>query len=237
MQSIGRDARIAGLLYLILVLLGLFSLIYVPERIIVHGNAAATTANIVANESLLRLSIYSELIAIVVELFVSLALYRLFERVDRGQATLLVILGGILPVPIYFMNALNWVGALLMAKGGGVYTALFSVPERQGWVMLFISLHHYGFLASAVFAGLWLLPMGWLTYRSGFLPRFLGIWLIIGGVTYVAQSFVGFVLPQYQDALEKVAFPLELGEIAFMLWLLIVGAREPKLSKAANAYS
>ena len=228
MQSIGRDARIAGFLYLILVLLGLFSLIYVPERIIVHGNAAATTANIVANEGLLRLSIYNELIAIVVELFVALALYRLFERVDKAQAVLLVILGGILPVPIYFMNALNWVGALLMAKGGGVYTALFTVPERQGWVMLFISLHHYGFLASAIFAGLWLLPMGWLTYRSGFLPRFLGVWLIVGGITYLAQSAVGFLLPEYQDALGKVAFPLELGEIVFMLWLLIIGAREPK---------
>jgi hypothetical protein len=231
MRSTSREARVAGFLYLVLVLLGLFALKYVPDKVFVEGNPAATTASIGAHQMLLRLGIFDELVAIVVELAVALALYRLFERVDKVYAALLVILGGILPIPIYFTNALNRVAALLLATGGA-YAQAFTPAQRDAMITLFLNLHHYGFLASEIFAGLWLLPMGVLTYRSGFLPRFLGVWLILAGLAYLVQCYFGFFLPQYGDALDKIAFPLELGEIAFMLWLLIMGAKEPRLNRA-----
>jgi Domain of unknown function (DUF4386) len=233
MQSIDKDARIAGLLYLVLTLVGIFSLIYVPGRLFVHGNPGLTAANIATHETLFRLGIFGELAGIVVELALALALYRLFARIDKGNALLMVLLGGILPIPIYFANALNWVAALLLSKGG-VYASALPAPGRDAAVGLFLNLHHYGFAASEIFAGLWLFPMGALVYRSRFVPRFLGVWLVLNGVAYLVLSFCGIVLPQYEDPLAKVTFPITLGEIVLMLWLLVAGAKEPRPATQAG---
>lgn len=234
MTSIARKARIAGLLYLLLILGGLFSLIYVPGRILVHGNPAATAANIATHEALVRIGVATEILSITLELAVALALYRLLARVDKGSAQLMVILGGILPIPIYFLNAMNWIGALQFA-GGGIYAKAFTPLQRDAMVTFFITLHHYGFIASYVFAGLWLLPMGSLVYRSGFLPRFIGVWLIANGFTDLAVSLCGLIVPQYEDMLMTVTTPLALGEIVLMLWLVIMGAKRVETSNGNQA--
>ncbi len=225
MSSLDWDARVAGFLYLLLTLLGLFGLEYVPSALFVTGDAAATAHNIATHEMLFRLAIVSELVAIVLELFVALALYRLFKSVDQTQALLLVILGGLIPVPLYFLNALNYIAALLLVRGGD-FLAVFSAPQRDALAMLFLRLHHYELLASFVFAGLWLFPFGMLVFKSGFLPRILGIWLIVNGFAYLAITFSGFLTPQYSDAVGNVTSPILFGEIAIMLWLLIMGARQ-----------
>jgi hypothetical protein len=93
--------------------------------------------------------------------------------------------------------------------------------------MLFLRLHHHGVLANEIFWGLWLFPFGVLVYRSGFLPRVLGAWLIVNGFAYLAISFTGLLFPQYEDTVFNIAFPAMLGEIAIMLWLVIRGAKEP----------
>lgn len=100
--------------------------------------------------------------------------------------------------------------------------------------MLFLQLHKHGVLANEVFWGLWLLPFGALVFKSGFLPRFLGVWLIVGGLGYVAISLTGFLMPQYEDLVARIAFPGMLGELAILLWLLIRGAKEPAVEPGYN---
>ena len=227
MTSTSKKARIAGFLYLLLAALGPFLLIYVPSALVVGGNPSATAANIQTHETLLRLGIASDLIGGVLALAVALALYWLFETVDVKLAWLVVILGGVLPCAIYFLNSLNWFAALVLVHGDAV-TPAFAGPQRDELVMLFMRLHHYGVVVSLVFAGLWLLPIGALVIKSGFMPKFLGWWLLLAGVSWLAQSLTPIVLPRYEDIVDTIGFPFGLGEIAFLLWLLVMGAKEPQ---------
>jgi Domain of unknown function (DUF4386) len=231
MGSTRKDARFAGCMYLLLMTAPL-RLIYIPNALFVTGNATATAHNIAAHETLFRLGIFSDLFTGTGTIFLLLALYRLFKRVDPNQAALMVILGALMVAPIYFLNALNDVAALLLARGAD-FMAVFSRPQQEALVLLFLQLHRYGVLANEIFWGLWLFPFGALVIRSGFLPRFLGVWLIVGGIGYVAISTTGFLLPQYQDLAANVAFPGMLGELAIMLWLLIKGAAEKPLAVPA----
>jgi hypothetical protein len=92
--------------------------------------------------------------------------------------------------------------------------------------MQYLNLHHYGVVINTLFWGLWLLPFGILVYKSGFLPRFLGVWLILNGFAYLVQNFAGVVLPQYADIVGTITFPFQLGEVATVLWLIVMGAKE-----------
>ena len=167
-------------------------------------------------------------------IFVALALYRLFKGVDQNHAVLMVILGGVLPSAIYFFNALNDAAALTLARGAD-FLSVFEKPQRDALAMLFLRLHHQEVVAAEIFWGLWLFPLGVLAYRSRFLPRFLGVWLVINGFAYLAMSFTGLLLPQYEDMVSNIAFPAQLGELAFMLWLVIKGAKPQPLGAAASS--
>lgn len=224
MGSLSRNARIAGLLYLALVLVGPIRLIYIPSVLFVSGNAAATAHNIASHEFLFRIGIFADLVTALLDIFVVLALYRLLNGVDRTLATIMVIFG-FADVPIYFMNTLNDIGALLFARGGDLLSA-FSQPQRDAMVTLSLNLHHYGIVVNEVFWGLWLLPFGILVYKSGFLPRILGVWLILNCFAYLAQVVTGILLPQYLDIVENIVFPVQFGEIAIVLWLIIMGAKD-----------
>jgi hypothetical protein len=223
MHPIVKAARIAGAIYLTEVFVGPFSLIYVPSLLYVSGNAAATAANIRAHELLLRLAILGDLLGGVISIFLVFALYRLFEDVDRRQAALMVVLGGVAVAPIFFLNALNWIAALMLAQGGDVLTA-FSAPQLDALAVLFMRLHGQGNIVNGFFWGLWLFPFGRLVMRSGFLPRFLGVWLLVEGVAYLAFSLLGILAPQYRDIAFLIGQPAFFGEIAIMLYLLIKGA-------------
>ena len=225
MTSTTTKARIAGFLYLLLAALGPFLLIYVPTHLVVAGNPSATAANIATHETLVRLGIASDVIGGVLALGVALALYWLFEPVDRFQAWLIVILGGILPCAIYSLNSLNWFAALVLVHGDAIAPA-FAGPQRDDLVMLFMRLHHYGVVVSLVFAGLWLLPIGSLVLKSGYVPKFIGWWLLLAGISWLAQSLMPILLPRYEDIVDTIGSPFGLGEIAFLLWLLIMGAKE-----------
>jgi hypothetical protein len=165
-------------------------------------------------------------------IFVTLALYRLFKGVDRGLAVLMVILGSLMQVPIFFVNSVNDAAALLFVRGTD-FLSLFDKPQRDAFAMLFLNLHHYGDLANEIFWGLWLLPFGLLVYKSRFLPRVLGAWLMIACFGYLASSFTGFLLPAYEDKVISYTQPLLLAEVAIMLWLTIVGAKERRLAAAS----
>lgn len=230
-DELAKTARIAGLLYLLVILLGPFSLIYVPNVIVVTGNAAATANNVRSNEMLLRLGVVGDVLTGIVFLFVVLSLYQLLKDVDRRLAIVMVILGGVIPLPIFCLNALNWVACLLLAHSAD-YLSTFSQDQRNSLNMMFIQLHGQGNVINSVFWGLWLFPFGTLVIRSRFLPRLLGIWLIVNGFAYLATSFTGLLLPQHREMMENIAQPALLGEIAIMLWLVIVGAKEKPIARS-----
>jgi len=203
---------------------------YVPDHLIVHGNAAATASNIVAHETLFRLGIAAELIGMAGFIFVADALYDLLKGVNRRHASLMVTLI-VVSVPIAFVNELNSIAALVLVRGGDFLSA-FESPQRYAAAMFFLNLHGRGFVVAEIFWGLWLFPLALLVYRSRFLPRFLGVWLALAGVAWVIVSLTGILLPQYQDNVYGYAQPAILGEIAFMLWLTIKGARPSMDAKA-----
>ncbi len=225
-----QQARFAGLLYFLTCIPAPFSLIYLPSVLIVRGNATATAANILAHESMLRLGMAGELISAVAFVFVTLALYRLFESVDKRQASLMVTLYA-LSVPISFLNVLNEIAALTLARGAD-FLSVFTKPQLDAMAMLFMRLHSFGLLVAAIFWGLWLVPFGILVYKSGFFPRFLGVWLIVNCFGYVIPTLTAFVLPQYRDVVTRFAWPVLLGELAIGLYLLIKGVRDQPLTPA-----
>ena len=233
MTSLSRNARVAGALYILFSIFGFVSLIYIPNKLIVHGNPAATADNIANHELLFRFGMVSYLIGAAGWVFVTLALYRLLKEVDQRLAMQMVILGGVIPVPIFFANIVNDAAALLFARGADFLNA-FEKPQRAAMAMLFLRLHHYGDLANEIFWGLWLVPFGLLVYKSRFLPRILGAWLAIGCLGYLGLSLIGFLLPAYEDKAFPWSQPFLISELAMMLWLLIMGAKERRVAATAT---
>jgi hypothetical protein len=140
MTSLNRNARIAGLLYILSSLFGVVRLIYIPNVLIVPGNASATANNIASHDSLFRFGIVSYLICGVLWIFVALALYRLLRGVDRALAALMVI-GSLVVTPIFIVNTANDAAALLFARGAD-FLSVFDKAQREAFVMLFLDLHH-----------------------------------------------------------------------------------------------
>lgn len=223
MNFIKNPGRLAGLLYLLTSIMGFFAMGYVPDKLIVSGNAAATASNIGACQTLFRFGIAGELIAQAGFIFVAFALYDLLKFVSRRQASLMVLLIAV-SVPIVFLNELNSIAAILLVRGAD-FLLVFEKPQREALVMLFLKLHGQGFVVAELFWGLWLFPLAALVYRSRLLPRFLGVWLALAGFAWVSLSIVGILLPQHQNRVYRYAQPAFFGEIAFMLWLLIKGAK------------
>ncbi len=225
-----NPGRRAGLLYVLTSIVGFFAMGYVPDHLIVHGDATATASNIAAHEMLFRLGIAGQLIGSAAFIFVALALYELLKGVDRRQASLMVLLI-VVSVPIAFLNEVNSVAALVLVRGPD-FLAVFEKPQRDALAMLFLNLHHYGLVVAEIFWGLWLFPLGLLVYHSRFLPRFLGVWLILAGVAWVVLSLTDILLPQYANKVETFSQPAVIGEIVFMFWLLLVGAKPMPLPRA-----
>lgn len=222
MTSIRGKARMAGFLYLLLMAAPL-RLLYIPKTLFVKGDAAATAANIAAHETLFRFGMVGDLFCGVILILLVLAFYRLFEAVDRTLAVLVVVLGGLLPATIDFVNVVNDAAALTLVRGAD-FLSVFDKPQRDALAMLFLRLHHQQVVAAETLWGLWLFPLALLVLKSRFLPRFLGYWLILNGFAYLAESLTGLLLPQYEATVSNVLFPALLGEVALMLWLLIKGA-------------
>ena len=221
-DSTSRNARVAGFIYLLLTMIAPFGLIYVPGKLFVTGDATATASNIVAHEMLFRFALVGDLVAGTISLVLTLSLYRLFKGVNKNWA-LAMLFFGFMDTPLYFFNALNEAAALILVKGAD-FLAVFSHPQRDALAMLFLRMHSQMIVCAEIFWGLWLLPLAILVWRCGFLPRFLGIWLAINGLCYMTISFTGLLLPQCEVP-PTLAFIAQFGEVAFMLWLLIMGAR------------
>jgi hypothetical protein len=234
MRASDNPGRVAGFWYLLLVLIGPLRLIYIPNKLFVTGNAAATVNNIAAHEMLFRLGIAADLVGAVVLVLLTLAFYRLFAEVNRNLAVQVVIFGGVMPALIYFVGVVDDFGVLMVVRNAD-FLSVFDKPQRDALALLFLKLRDGQNTAAEMLWGVWLLPLALLVYRSRFLPRFLGVWLALCGFAYITLSLVGTLWPEYQSRAFAISQPAFFGEIALMLWLVIKGAKPPAMDAAASS--
>ena len=234
MKATRNPGRVAGLWYLALTIFGPLRLICIPSKLFVPGNTAATADNIAAHELLFRFGIAADLICAVILIFLVLAFYRLFKGVDQNLAVQVAIFGGVMPAVIYFVGVVNDLAVLTLVRGAD-FLAAFDKPQRDAQAMLFLNLRDHQNTAAEILWGLWLIPLAILVYRSRFLPRFLGVWLVFNGLAYLTMSFTGILLPQqYQQKVFTYSQPALAGELALMLWLVIKGAKPPAATQPAG---
>ena len=230
MTSLKKTARIAGLWY-VGFFLGPFYLLYVPTQTVVRNDAAATAARVLGHETLYRWGMLAETLGAVVFIGLGLSLYRLFEEVDRHRArqlVALVLVSSALGVVAALFNA----AALLMFSGGPAFAAI-DIHTREAIGMLLVRMRGQTNGINQMFWGLWLLPFGSLVVSSRFLPRWLGYWLLLGGVAWLVVSVTWFLAPAYSDALFRYLQPLFLCELAAMLYLLM-GVKERSTGAVAT---
>lgn len=232
MNSTRKLTRLAGLSYFIWMLMGIFSLMYVPSQIFVAGDTAATASNLVSHEFLFRSYIVVGLLGSALWIILALLLYRLLEPVDRFQARLMMLLVIVQIPAVFIFEAFN-LASLMAAKGELLKT--LELSQRQDLAVMSLKICNMGNLALELYWGLWLFPLAILVYRSRFLPRFIGVWLGINGVAYVILCAISILLPQYKDTAFTAATPAMFGEAAFALWMLIRGANTKRLVSHAAA--
>lgn len=220
-----KTARIAGLLYLIVVLTGIFSLAYVPKTLITWNDSALTFNKIIASENLFRAGIYSSVICYTAFLFLPIVLYHLFRNLNEFYARIMVVLA-LVSVPISFLNLQNKFSILSLINKDE-YLNIYSLEHLQSNVMFYLHQYDNGISLVSVFWGLWLLPFGYLIYKSGLLPKILGILLMLGCFGYLINFTGNILIKNYTElGISKiVSLPASLGEIGTCLWLLILGAK------------
>ena len=227
MTDENKRSRWAGALYLIVVATGLFSLVYVPSHITVAHDGHATVANVVALEPMFRLGIAAFMIEQVAFLLLPLALFKLLRSVDQNVAVAMVALAAV-SVPIALVSLLSKLDVLSLV-GGTAHAQVIAPEQLEAKVMLLLDAYGNGLLVTSLFWGLWLLPFGYLVFRSGFLPRILGVLLMLGCLGYLVDVFGGLLVARYAGSTVAKLAPLPgaIGEIGTCLWLLLVGARRP----------
>lgn len=221
-------ARISGLIYLGVVLTGIFSLMYVPSKLIVWDNAATTFNNIVSSELLFRLGMVSGLVCYTFFLFLPLVLYKLLKPVNENYAKLMVLLG-IISVPMFFLNIQNEFSVLSLVSSTNILKG-FSAEQIQSQVMLYLNQYENGMRTIHIFSGLWLFPFGYLVFKSGFLPKILGVLLMLGCFGYLINFLGNTLFPGYHKIgiSSYVSLPASIGEIGICLWLIIIGTKDKK---------
>ena len=226
LNSLKKQSRVAALLYFISCVPAPFALLYVPNTLIVRGDAAATANNVRDSEALLRLGMAVELFSCTIAIFAMLAFYRLFKAVSHKHALAFMILF-LLSIPISYLNVLNNLAALTFAHGPAFLHAIFDKAQLDALVFFFLRLHSQGVILAQIFWGLWLFPFGIVVLRSGFIPRWVGIAVMVAGGGYVISSSVSLFLPASAQGIGQLAMILGIGELAFF-WMLIWGAKEPR---------
>jgi hypothetical protein len=203
---------------------------YVPMTLIVSGDAATTASNIMANELLFRMGIAGNLITQIIQILIVLVLYKLFKPVSKNHASLMVVFA-LVGVPMAMLNNLNRIAALILLNGAE-FLKVLGIDQLHVQMMFFLELSEQGVLIPTIFWGLWLLPLGYLVYKSGYFPRILGVLVIMSGFGYLLDSFTHFLIPNYANY-EAILFPvvmlMGMGEILFALWVLIKGAKIPEM--------
>ncbi len=226
MYSMNKTARTAGFLYLIYFVVEILTGVLALSPLIVSGDAAITASNIVTHESQFRIAFVGELLAGVLFLLTAWALYTLLKSVNKNLALLFLLLnlGGVV---IQCVNSLNLLAALILSNGADTLK-VFQPAQLQALIMVFLDLHEKGSWASQIFFGTWLFPLGYLVFKSGFLPKGLGIVLMVHCVTWLATFLQFFLFPSF-TAITYISYPLGfIAEFGLALWLLVKGIKKPK---------
>ena len=226
MNNPKQTARIAGALYLVLVLSGLFSLMYVPSKLSDWNNPETMINNIIFNETLFRLGIFVGIIGYIVFALLPLALYKLMSPVNKTYAVLMVAFA-VVSVPISLVNMLHKFAVLtLLSKAN--YLSGVDAAQIHTQILLHLDYYGNGNQLASIFWGLWLFPFGYLVYKSGFLPKILGVFLMFGCFGYVINFTGNFLFPAYDGSLisKIITIPGSLGEIGICLWMLIMGVKK-----------
>ena len=232
-NEVKKQARLAGLLYLLASLPAPFGLIYVPSKLIVLNDATATANNIRASKSLLRLGIGCELLGSILFILVVVALYRLFKPVNETQALVMMILI-LVSIPISLLSVVNEVVALTVVSGAD-FLSVFDTGQLNALAYILMRLHSRAILVAEIFWGLWLIPFGILIIQSRFIPRVLGYLLFLAALGYLASSLTFLLLPAYGPVVDKFVSQLPLCELPIIFWLLIWGARVQPTSPVRSA--
>jgi hypothetical protein len=227
MTSQKRLARIAGVLYLFVGIFGGFAEGFVDPKLYVAGNAAATAANVIASPGLVRLGVVAHLLDGTFFVFLAMALYVLLEHVHKGVARAMLVLVA-LATGIICLNAVFQFEALRVATDSS-YASAFGAAGSNTLVLLLLDIQHYGTLSAQVFFGLWLVPLGYLAYKSGLFAKWLGVLLVVGGVCYLVDLLAAFLLPNFGQTIHGfVVIPCAVAEISMVVYLLVVGVKTAK---------
>jgi len=216
-------ARLAGLLYLVVAISGGFAQLYARSSVLVPGDAAATAANIRGSAGLVRIGLAADVINVVAFIGVAILLYAVLSPVHRKLSGAFVIFVA-MSATIMGLDLVNQAGALMVATDPSYATSM-GADAADSLAALFLDLHGFGYLIAEVFFGLWLLPLGYVVYRSGYFPRVLGIGLMVGFASYAVSFALSISAAGFDsEAATLAALPAALAELSFMGWLLIRGA-------------
>jgi len=226
MNSLKKIARGAGILYIIMDVPMIFSGMVVDPKIYVPGDAVATASNILASEWLFRLDVVSNLVGPILFLFLVLALYNLFESVDKSQARLMVTLV-VVSIPVTLLSTLFQYAPIILLSDAG-HLSTFNPAQLQTLAMVFFDMYKHGIQIAEIFWGLWLIPLGLLVYKSRFVPKVLGVLLIVGCFGHLLSFLSTFLFPDYSAILIPISEMVMVGELPIFLWLLIKGVKDQK---------
>jgi hypothetical protein len=224
MSSSKRLARTAGVLYLLVGIFGGFAEGFVEPQMYVAGNAAATAGNVVANAGLVRMGVLADLLDATVFVFLAMTLYVLLKHVHTGAARAMVVL-------VALAAGITCLGAVFEFEGlrvatGAINLAAFGTAGSNSVVLLLLDTQHYGLLVAQIFFGLWLVPLGYLAYKSAMFPRALGVLLVVGAAGYLVDMLAAFLLPDVGTAIHGyVTIPSAIAEIWMVGYLLVIGVK------------
>jgi hypothetical protein len=230
MNSIQKTARTVGVLIIIITVFAFFSMMYVPSTLIVPGDAGTTANNIVASEGLFRVGIASDSVVFLIEIVLTVLLYVLLKPVSKTLA-LVAAFARLAMTVIMGINLLNYVFALLLLSGTG-YLTVFEPNQLYALVLLFLNAHEYVVLIWGLFFGLHLLALGYLVYKSGYIPKIVGGLLVLASLCYLTQSFGNILFPKYEEIFATIGL-ISIVEIVLPLWLLIKGVNVEQWEKRA----
>jgi len=228
MNSLKKTARGVGILYILMDVFMIFSGMVVDPKIYVPGDAVATASNILASEWLFRLDFVSNIVGQILFLLLVLALYNLFKSVDKGQARLMVILV-VASVPVAVLYTLFQYAPILLLSGAGHLSA-FNPAQLQTLSMVFFDMYKNGIMVAEIFWGLWLIPLALLVYKSSFVPKVLGVLLIVGCFGHLLSFLSTFLFPDYSAILIPISEMAMICELPIFLWLLIKGVKDQQPS-------
>jgi hypothetical protein len=227
-------ARIGGVLYLIIIVIGICSELFVRDRLVVSGDVTATANNIMASESLWRITIAGDLILLVCSIALTLILYVLLRPVNKTVA-LLAVFFNMVEFPIEAASKLCLFAALFLS-GNADYLKAFEPDQLHALVQVCLKLHDYGLGIDLVFFGFACLIYGYLLFRSGYFPRALGVLMAIAGLSYLTNSFTLIIAPAYSGMISPILVLAFIGELSLCLWLMVKGVDEQRWKEQASAH-